>query len=161
MHCGTHSHHRRARRDPAATTSSPGALGLRVSDQEREDAIDALREHAADGRLGLDEFSERLDTAHAARTRGDVDELLRDLPSVVPPGRREAARIAQRRELARHASTYALVMVLLVAIWAISGAGYFWPIWPLLGWGIGVASHGADALGLPTRRHDAGRRATG
>jgi hypothetical protein len=26
--------------------------------------------------------------------------------------------------------------VLLVAIWALTGAGYFWPVWPILGWGV-------------------------
>jgi hypothetical protein len=27
-------------------------------------------------------------------------------------------------------------MVLLVSIWVLTGAGYFWPVWPMLGWGI-------------------------
>jgi len=31
---------------------------------------------------------------------------------------------------------------MLVGIWAFSGAGYFWPIWVLLGWGIGLALNG-------------------
>jgi hypothetical protein len=31
--------------------------------------------------------------------------------------------------------------VLLVAIWALTGAGYFWPIWPILGVGLGVLKH--------------------
>jgi eukaryotic-like serine/threonine-protein kinase len=46
------------------------------------------------------------------------------------------------------------VNVMLVGIWAASGAGYFWPIWPILGWGIGVGSHGAPLLatrGAPRR----------
>jgi Domain of unknown function (DUF1707) len=34
-----------------------------------------------EGRLTLDEFSERLELAYAARTRGDLDPLLRDLPA--------------------------------------------------------------------------------
>jgi hypothetical protein len=29
-------------------------------------------------------------------------------------------------------------MALLIAIWALSGAGYFWPVWPLVGWGFFV-----------------------
>jgi hypothetical protein len=28
--------------------------------------------------------------------------------------------------------------LLLVAIWALTGAGYFWPVWPILGWGVFV-----------------------
>jgi hypothetical protein len=34
---------------------------------------------------------------------------------------------------------YLIVNALLVVIWAATGAGYFWPIWPIAGWGIGVA----------------------
>jgi hypothetical protein len=34
----------------------------------------------------------------------------------------------------------------LIAVWAITGMGYFWPIWVILGWGMGIASHGAAAL---------------
>jgi hypothetical protein len=30
------------------------------------------------------------------------------------------------------------VNLVLIAIWAATGAGYFWPIWPLLGWGLGL-----------------------
>jgi len=31
------------------------------------------------------------------------------------------------------------VNTLLVVIWAMSGSGYFWPIWPIAGWGVGLA----------------------
>ena len=27
---------------------------------------------------------------------------------------------------------------MLIVIWAATGAGYFWPIWPILGWGLGL-----------------------
>jgi class 3 adenylate cyclase len=42
-----------------------------------------------------------------------------------------------------HLTFYVLVNVFLIGIWAASGGGYFWPVWSLLGWGIGVAAHGA------------------
>jgi class 3 adenylate cyclase len=41
---------------------------------------------------------------------------------------------------------YVLVNVLLIGIWAASGGGYFWPVWPILGWGIGVAGHAAPQI---------------
>lgn len=114
-----------------------------------------LSEHAGHGRLDVIELGERLDHAYAARTHADLAAVVDDLPAIVPPARREAARAAGRRELAGHVRTFVLVNVLLIALWAATGAGYFWPIWPLLGWGIGVASHGRWALGAPARRSGA------
>ncbi len=54
---------------------------------------------------------------------------------------REAAlkRLKDKRDFKNHAATYLIVNALLVVIWAVSGQGYFWPIWPILGWGIGLA----------------------
>jgi len=57
---------------------------LRVGDAEREAVAAELREHYAQGRLTMDDFSRRLDAALAARTRGDLDALIRDLPHVKP-----------------------------------------------------------------------------
>ena len=57
--------------------------------------------------------------------------------------RRAAAidRIANKREFRKHALVYCAVNTLLVVIWAASGAGYFWPIWAIAGWGVGLALH--------------------
>jgi len=57
---------------------------MRVGDAEREAAAAELREHYASGRLTLDELNERVDKAFAAKTRGDLDALMRDLPSARP-----------------------------------------------------------------------------
>ena len=56
--------------------------------------------------------------------------------------RRSAAidRITAKREFRNHVVVYCAVNILLVVIWAASGAGYFWPIWVIAGWGIGVAA---------------------
>lgn len=58
--------------------------------------------------------------------------------------RRQAAimRLQAKRGFKIHLSVYVIVNALLVVIWAVTGTGYFWPIWPLAGWGIGVAIHG-------------------
>ena len=55
--------------------------------------------------------------------------------------RREAAikRVKAKRDFKNHAAAYVIVNAMLVVIWAVSDAGYFWPIWPILGWGVGLA----------------------
>lgn len=54
--------------------------GIRVSDQERSDAMSALGAHFAQGRLDIVEYEERITTATAARSRHELDELFYDLP---------------------------------------------------------------------------------
>ena len=60
----------------------PGDPKLRCSDADRERTVALLREHLAAGRLTAEEFHERLDAAYAAKTLGQLDELLADLPAI-------------------------------------------------------------------------------
>jgi Domain of unknown function (DUF1707) len=53
---------------------------LRVSDADREQAAEVLRQAAGDGRLTLDELDERLATAYAAKTYADLEAVTTDLP---------------------------------------------------------------------------------
>lgn len=52
--------------------------------------------------------------------------------------RRRAIRVFEG-----HARVYVLVNLFLVGIWAATGAGAFWPIFPMLGWGLGLGLQGA------------------
>jgi Domain of unknown function (DUF1707)/Cell wall-active antibiotics response 4TMS YvqF len=70
--------------------SEPPAL--RASDADRERTIARLREHAAEGRLTLEEFTDRMSTAYLARTNEELEELARDLPSAPVPSRRRPTR---------------------------------------------------------------------
>src|ERR1700759_2830353 len=54
---------------------------MRASDAEREAVVGRLNRAAGEGRLTMDEFSGRLELAYAARTRGDLEPLLHDLPA--------------------------------------------------------------------------------
>ena len=56
--------------------------------------------------------------------------------------RRQAAmmRLGAKRDFRLHLAVYLLVNTMLVVIWAATGAGYFWPIWPIAGWAIGLAA---------------------
>jgi fatty acid desaturase len=111
-------------------------LDLRASDGDRERAIDDLRAHTAAGRLTVEELEERVQPALGARTHAELVELTRDLPdraSATPPGPPH-----RRRPARREVRTFLAMMVLLVAIWAVAGAGHPWPLWPMLGWGFFV-----------------------
>lgn len=57
-------------------------------------------------------------------------------------------RLQQKREFRTHLTVYWLVMTLLVAIWLLTGGwgSYFWPVWPMLGWGLAVAIHGGTLV---------------
>ena len=124
---------------PTRVPPRPADPGLRVGDAERSQVIDQLADHHAAGRLTLAEFEERMTSAWAARTGAELEVLVRDLPAPAGPAPRAPAR--PRPRLDGQTRTYLAVIALLWLIWLVSGAGYPWPVWPMLGWGIGVAGH--------------------
>ncbi|HSR83996.1 MAG TPA: DUF1707 domain-containing protein [Streptosporangiaceae bacterium] len=65
---------------------------LRVSDAERDHVADFLSGHAAAGRLTTTELEQRLDRAYAARTSGELAEIVRDLPGLAPAAKQARPR---------------------------------------------------------------------
>jgi hypothetical protein len=59
---------------------------------------------------------------------------------------RALARLKRKDELRRHVFAYLLVNGALIVIWAVMGAHFFWPVFPLLGWGIGLTFHAYDTF---------------
>lgn len=83
---------------------------LRVSDEEREHVVAVLQKAIGRGVINLDEFTERTDIALAAKTRGDLNAVLADLPGLVHPeagphAPHGAARPGQRLELSAQYSS--------------------------------------------------------
>lgn len=67
-------------------------------------------------------------------------------PSTSDPDLRDRAigQLKKKRDFRGHLLVYALVNTFLVVIWAITGAHFFWPIFPMVGWGIGVVMNAWD-----------------
>lgn len=64
------------------TSSGGGGLArVRVSDAEREVVVARLNRATGEGRLTLEEFTDRVGAALSARTQADLDVLLDDLPA--------------------------------------------------------------------------------
>ncbi len=128
---------------------------LRASDADREQIVDALRQHHAEGRLTVDEFTERMHRAYTAKTFGELEPLTRDLPPLPPPLPElrgpDPISVAKQR-FYHHLLSYVWTNAFLVAVWALGcvAAGhllFFWPSWTLIGWGLVLGSHAIRAFG--------------
>jgi hypothetical protein len=114
-----------------------GAGGYRVGDADRNRTADLLKEAHAAGYLSLEEVDERLGTALTARTRGELDRLVADLPpewrasqQPAPP----AARPPRQRPAFPPEAVWLVPLLVVVAgvlTLAVLTRGLFFP-WPLL-----------------------------
>ena len=122
---------------------------IRAGDRERERTANQLGQALAQGYLAMDEYETRLQAAFAAHTTAELHQLVADLPLARlrrnDPRRQAARRAAARRGVHIHLAGYLAMVVIVLAVWLAvgltAGAWYFWPIWPILGAGIGVIGH--------------------
>ncbi|HXO50347.1 MAG TPA: DUF1707 domain-containing protein [Mycobacterium sp.] len=116
------------------TTTAPTAPAVRAGDHERDRTANQLGKALAQGYLAMDEYETRLQAVFAAHTTAELRQLLADLP---------LDRL--RRSVHIHLAGYAAMVVIVLSVWLAvgltAGAWYFWPIWPILGAGIGLVSH--------------------
>jgi|HubBroStandDraft_2_1064218.scaffolds.fasta_scaffold133126_2 hypothetical protein len=100
---------------------------LRVSDAERQQVVDRLADHFAEGRLDQAEFDERSSRAMNAKTRADLGGLFDDLPETGAPAVPELPRRRRRHPI------LTLVLIVLIALavahvlaWAAWGVPWLW-----------------------------------
>ena len=63
---------------------------------------------------------------------------------------RAVTRLKKRRDFRGHLLVYVLVNTFLVVIWAVVDAhGFFWPVFPIAGWGIFVVMNAWDVFWRP------------
>src|SRR3954453_1541571 len=118
-----------------------GSSVVRASDDDRERTMRALRGHYAAGRLEADELEERVAVAARARSRAELRALTYDLPrDLRARGARAVVRI-DAAGLRAHPGVFTGVNGTLVGIWALGGAGTFWPAWALVPWGAALGAH--------------------
>ena len=134
----------------------PGDPRIRASDADRDRVAALLREHHAAGRLTAEEFHERMEQALDAKTMGELDELLADLPAIdlyqlpdaslrrAPPHLGQSLLPADRGGSADPVrftpgtvafGAWAVVTSALIAIWAVAavvGSGTWFPWWALI-----------------------------
>src|SRR4051794_25767401 len=104
-----------------------GGMGrdeMRAADGDRQTVADKLRLALEEGRLELDEYDERLQQAYAAKTYGELDVLLTDLPAAPTPAPAvsEAGRDDHvTAQWVMHVwSSWLPAATLMIAIWAVS-----------------------------------------
>jgi DUF1707 SHOCT-like domain len=123
---------------------------MRAADADRQFVADRLRDALNEGRLSLGEYDERLKEAYAARTYGELDTLLHDLPAVRPP---EQAQLAATRPTPGPAAagqpvrrvpgwllagwgSWLTSSLICFVVWVLtSPSGYPWPLWVAGPWG--------------------------
>jgi hypothetical protein len=126
---------------------------MRAADADRQAVADQLRAALDEGRLDLHEYDERLQQAYAAKTYGDLQPLLRDLPAAAVPalgplsggGGLSAPMMGSSADLTRRWllevwGSWVPVVGVTSAIWLISciaaqELNYFWPAWVAGPWG--------------------------
>jgi hypothetical protein len=104
--CHSRRHHQHYRERSSRTWPDE----TRAADADRDATVDALRDHAAAGRLDGDELDERLEVALSAQTLGELRALVVDLPGA-------ALRLGPHS--ARRERSHARGMIYANAWWAV------------------------------------------
>jgi len=130
---------------------------LRASDADREQFADRLRRAAGEGRIVAEELEERLETVFSARTYGELDAVVADLPGT-PVRQRERSRAPA---LPRPALIVAIVFLLpvvvsmlIAAVVVITTLFTAWALVLALGWWV----FGQHRRYPPGHRFPPGRR---
>ena len=126
----------------------PGNASMRASDADREIVRALLADAFADGRLTREEYDDRLNTLYGSRTLGEVSSLVTDLvPLEGPPMAAPVLRADMRKRGARKwrkdveesFAAFLVPSIICTVIWiAVTGRGFFWPVFPMLFLGINL-----------------------
>lgn len=127
------------------------------SEEEAEQILRLAANQSSRGGLSRDEIMRMAselgippESVHAAETQVLRHRAEQDIAKA-ESGERELYKREKRNEFLQHFSMYLVINTFLVMIFLFTGShSYFWPKWPMLGWGIGIASHFFATLGEMT-----------
>jgi Domain of unknown function (DUF1707) len=158
-----------------------GNTTIRACDADRDRTAAALCEHLAAGRLTVEEFDERLDQAFAAKTLGELDEVMTDLPEanpgrlpgalvdysdagppltrLPPPGSIEAGPGSYSTAWRAAWSTWLMISLFVFVLWLAGGAsGSLWFVWVTLALGVVLLVRRITGAPVRTKRRPARSR---
>lgn len=113
---------------------------IKASDADREQVADRLRRATAEGRLLAHELEERLATALRARTYGELDAVVADLPGQRPARRHQShelsdyIRPAIALAVALPLIAVAVALVVAAMVFLVTGVFAVWMLWFAIGW---------------------------
>ncbi len=149
-------HHHENFRFPESTRNAVGGtpadtLGdhIRVGDADRDAISRRLSRAVADGRLTLTEYDTRLQRLYRVDTRGELAEIVSDLPEARPEPKRQRMQAIPGWVMIMW-MPWVAVNIMCLAIWLATGGGYFWPFWVAVPWGCALSI--PTAIGVLTNR---------
>jgi len=112
----------------------------RASDADRSRAAERLATALSEGRLDVAEFDERTRRALAATTLGDLAPLTADLP-VTAVDRTAVKKEVDRKKIRAEWGYWAGGAVIMTGVWGVASVTqgelkFFWPLAPLVIWGL-------------------------
>jgi hypothetical protein len=111
-----------------------GRAAVRASDADRERVAERLKDAAAEGRLLTEELEERLEAALSARTYGQLNALLTDLPGSRLAAPRETRRVVWPRTVLAIPILIAVMLAAITVVFVITGVLAMWMLWIAVGW---------------------------
>jgi Domain of unknown function (DUF1707) len=127
----------------------PGYAPMRASDADREIVRTVLADAYADGRLSREEYDDRLNTLYGSRTLGEVSSLVTDLvpaddpatapAPLLPADLRTRGARKWRKDVEESLAAFLVPSIICTVIWvAVTGRGFFWPVFPMLFLGLNL-----------------------
>lgn len=158
---------RRGAPTPTPPVVAAGDDQVRAGDRDREETEAVLRDAVGAGLLTVTEFEQRVGQVWAATRRAQLTPLTADLPAEWVAARAEGVRLERDRLRLRrrvvtgvgvHAAAVTVAVLVVVTVWAgvglAAGLWLWWPIWPITGTLLGLATHVAISGAVLRARSD-------